>query len=147
MPVNRAVRPTDYPQLQQIQSMTLDEPVPSLLEAASNGTISAAVRELECGTESVVVGYIILVPDTDSRTVHIPELAVHPDHQRAGHGSALVEHACLTMGEYDRLSLTVRKSDTTARQFYEAVGFEVIEKLPGYFESGDGLLLQKELTA
>lgn len=147
MPVNRAVRPTDYPRLQQIQSTTLDEPVPSLLEAASNGTIPAVVRELESGMESVVVGYVILVPDTDSRTVHIPELAIHPDHQRAGHGSALVEHACLSMSEYDRLSLTVKKTDTTARQFYEAVGFEVVETLPGYFESDDGLLLQKDLTA
>jgi len=147
MPVNRAIRPTDYPRLQEIQSMTLEEPVPSLLEAASNGTIPAAVRERERGTESVVVGYIILVPDTDSRTVHIPELAVHPDHQRAGHGAALVKHACLTMDEYDCLSLTVKKTDTNARQFYEAVGFEVIEQLPGYFESDDGLLLQKKLTA
>jgi len=147
MPVNRAIRPTDYPRLQEIQSMTLEEPVPSLLEAASNGTIPAAVRELERGTKSIVVGYIILIPDTDSRTVHVPELAIHPDHQREGHGAALVEHACLTMDEYDRLSLTVKKTDTNARQFYEAVGFEVVEQLPGYFESDDGLLLQKKLTA
>ncbi len=146
MPVHRSAQPTDFHALQEIQTATLAEPVPALLEAATTGTIPAVVRELRTGAEPTVCGYVILVPDTETATVHVPEIAVHPAHHREGHGTALIEHACAMMDEYDRLSLTVDKADTTARQFYEAVGFEIVESLPAYFETSDGLLLHRPLS-
>lgn len=144
--MNRPARATDYPALRRIQRAALDEPAPSLLEAATSGAVPSVVREQQTETGSELIGYLIFIPDTDTGTVHIPELAVHPEYQRAGHGTALVEEACNSVTESERLSLTVAKTDTDARRFYEAVGFEVVETLPEYFASGDGLLLHRELT-
>lgn len=144
--MNRPARSTEYAALRRIQRLALDEPAPSLLEAATSGTVPSLVREQQRTTAPELIGYLIYIPDTDTGTVHIPEIAVHPEYQRRGHGTALVEAACDAVAESERLSLTVAKTDTDARQFYEAVGFEVFKTLPAYFENGAGLLLHRDLS-
>lgn len=136
----RTVRPglpDDHEHLRTIQRETLDDPWPELLETALEGPPPIYVIE-----EDHPVGYAIAIPGS---IVYVPELAVHPDHQRCGHGTRLLEYLADTYRDRDELRLTVQVDDESARRFYEDVGFETIERLSGYYDDGDGLLLCRDL--
>lgn len=135
----RRGRPDDLPRLRTIQAQTLAEPWPELLETAVEGQPPVYVVVTDRP-----VGYAIALTD-GQHVVYVPELAVHPDYQRKGHGSALVSHLADAYAEFDELRLTVAADEDAARQFYEQHGFEQIDRLADNFESGDGLLLAKEL--
>jgi ribosomal protein S18 acetylase RimI-like enzyme len=49
--------------------------------------------------------------------------------------------------EFEEIRLTVEEHDERARGFYCAHGFEQIDRLEDHFESGDGLLLARSLSA
>jgi len=93
------------------------------------------------------VGSAIAMPGGEE-TAYLTELAVGPDEQRQGYGSALIEAVCdeQRADGYERLVLTVRAIDEGAREFYRAHGFEVCERLDDEYESGAGLLLAREFT-
>lgn len=133
---------TDRTQLRAIQRATLAEPWPELLETALGGT-----PPLYVATEGdTAVGYGIVIPDSGS-VAYLPELAIHPQRQGEGHGSALLRSLCTRLREdgYKELQLTVRLADQEALAFYRSHGFEKRERLRAEFEAGDGLLLGKKL--
>jgi len=135
----RRARPADLPVLRTIQRRALAEPWPGLLEAGVDGPLSAVVVDV-----GQPVGYAIVVAGTSA---YLPELAVHPDHQNRGHGSALLSTLvdCLSH-EHAELRVTVRVVDERARTFYERHGFERRDRISDHFESGDGLVLVRELS-
>lgn len=94
--------------------------------------------------DGVPVGYVIYLEGPES-VVYVPELAVHPDRQRQGHGSELVSFLVdhLTERGYTEVRLTVRADDRGARRFYERHSFDVLERLEAHFRTGDGLLLSR----
>jgi len=135
----RPVEPGDGPAVREIQSRAIDEPWPALLETALDGPLSLLVLD-----DGGPIGYAIAVPGTDG-VVYVPELAVHPDRQREGHGSRLLSALCGRFADHDEMRLTVRETDRGARRFYERHGFGAIERVEDHFESGDGLLLSRPL--
>lgn len=135
----RRGRPDDLARLRTIQARTLAEPWPALLETAVEGQPPVYVVVTDRP-----VGYAIALTDGE-RVVYVPEIAVHPDHQGEGHGTALLAHLADTYAEFEEVRLTVAADDDRARTFYEENGFEQIDRLADNFESGDGLLLAKDL--
>jgi ribosomal protein S18 acetylase RimI-like enzyme len=138
MPVRRG-KPDDLTRLRSIQSRVLAEPWPELLETAATGPPPLFVVE-----DQAPVGYAIAITDGDD-VVYLPELAIHPDRQREGYGSELLAAIAEDYAEFEELRVTVEVTAEDARDFYQTHGFEEREQLENNFESGDGLLLAKEL--
>ncbi|MHB9285441.1 GNAT family N-acetyltransferase [Halobacteriales archaeon Cl-PHB] len=134
----------DLPALRAIQTATLAEPWPELLQTAlEGGEAGPTVVVLETTDP---IGYALVVADAED-VAYVPEFAVHPDHQGEGFGTELMEGLCdrLAAAGYQRLRLTVQVTDQRARAFYDGRGFSVVERLAGHFETGDGLLLERQL--
>lgn len=132
----------DEDRLREIQQAALPEPWPEILNAALTG-----FPPLFVAVEDRPVGYAVVMPG-DEETSYLTELAVDPDEQRNGYGSALIEALSEQQRAegYERLVLTVRVVDEGAREFYHRHGFEVRERLDDEYESGAGLLLARDLT-
>ena len=127
--------------LREIQQAALAEPWGELLDCALGG-----FPPLYVAVEDRPVGYAIVMPGPEE-TSYLTELAVAPDEQGQGYGSELFEYLCRDQREdgYERLALTVRVVDDEAREFYDSHGFEVEERLSEEYDSGDGLLLVRDL--
>jgi ribosomal-protein-alanine N-acetyltransferase len=155
----RHARAADLASLRAIQSTTLAESWPDLLELGVHGEPTLLVAEPdrplgEGGRPPVgagirdPVGYALAVTDEDGATGYLVELAVAPDFQGEGHGSELLAtlvELYRTKG-IDRLRVTVREVDEGARAFYRSHGFEQRSRLPDHYEDGDGFLLVRELS-
>ena len=157
----RRGRPADRRRLFAIQSVALAEPWRDLLALALDGAPLLLVADRDDGTGPV--GYALAVTGDDSRessetstkgaghsgrpTGYLVELAVAPGERGRGHGTALldalVDH--LRRAGVDRLRVTARAVDDRALSFYRDNGFERRERLPGRYESGDGVLLVREI--
>ncbi len=139
----RRAEPADLPRLRTIQQQALAEPWSELLAAAIEGALPVYVVD-----DGGPVGYAIVVTDGES-VAYVPELAVDPARQREGHGTRLLvwlrEH--LTTQGYEELRVTVLADDDGARAFYADRGFEVLDRIEGHYETGDGLLLALSLEA
>ena len=152
---------TAYEELTRVQA-ALAEPNPALLAAALGGTASARTDSpelpsqdagparaangplsvLACAVGGTPVGYAIVL---SGDTVYLPELAVRPDRQREGHGTALVRAVCERYRSRSTVRLAVAASDQDARRFYARLRFAPVDRLPGHFESGDALVLERAL--
>jgi len=137
----RQADPADRDRLREIQQAAIAEPWPELLNAAVEGAVPASVAE-----DEDVVGYAIVVPG-DETAAYVPELAISPARQREGHGSRLVAalSARLATEGYDAVRLTAREVDDDARAFYEDLGFVEVDRASDYFDSGDGIVLERDL--
>jgi len=137
----RPARPADGDMLRTIQQRSLAEPWPELLDTAINGPLPLFVV-----VDEQPIGYALVLTNG---VAYMPELAIHPDRQREGHGSALLSFLCdhLADSGHTEIRLTVRASDDGARQFYAAHGFEQIERVENHFENCDGLLLARSSIA
>lgn len=68
--------------------------------------------------------------------VHLSLLAVKPQHQRLGIGTALIEWieaSALTAGT-DHVVAELRVNNYAARSFYESLGFRQTRFIPGYYQ-------------
>ncbi|HEY8911807.1 GNAT family N-acetyltransferase [Lacisediminihabitans sp.] len=68
-----------------------------------------------------LVGLIRVISD-DVSICYIQDLLVHPDHQRAGVGRALIERA-LTRYVHARQKVLITDDEPGQRAFYESIGF------------------------
>ena len=71
---------------------------------------------------------------------HLLNLCVHPDWQRRGYGSLLLEYMInhVARHEAEAMFLEVRASNPRAAALYENRGFEVIGRRPLYYKAGEG---------
>ena len=127
----RPMRPADEPAVRSLQRH-LEYADPELVTAALEGPFLGLVAE----TDGLVVGYAIAFP---GRETTLSELVVAPDRRRSGHGRALVE-AISAAGSGDALVVTTPVAETEARRFYEALGFEVEERIAGFYDDGGDAL-------
>lgn len=136
----RQARPADHLALRAIQENALEEYSPELLDTAVHGPLNLLVA---AGDDPV--GYALFLDSGDVAV--LLELAVAPDRQGAGIGSTLLEETCSHLDQTgtSTLRLTARASDDRALRFYNRHGFERVDTLPEYFESGDAVLLSREL--
>lgn len=150
----REGRPADLPTLQAIQAAVLAEPWQELLAVAVDGPPILLVATERSGgdgcseAQNTPVGYALAVSDGDDAAAYLAELAVAPDHQGTGHGSALLDALVdrLVADGIDELRVTVRAVDEQARAFYRDRGFGRRERITDHYETGDGLLLAREFS-
>ena len=147
----RTGRPGDLPALRAIQVTVLAEPWEELLAVADDGPpvlLVATGATAEHAHPVTPVGYALAVTDGDDATGYLAELAVEPGSQGEGYGSALLSALVerLRGSGVERLRVTVRVVDERARSFYRDHGFERTERLPDRYESGDGLLLERDVA-
>lgn len=79
--------------------------------------------------------------------LHISLLAVAPTHQRSGIGRALMqwlEKSALTAGIAD-IQLELRANNTSARFFYEALGYQFVRTIPGYYRGEETALKMRKV--
>jgi ribosomal-protein-alanine N-acetyltransferase len=81
--------------------------------------------------------------------VHIHNLAVHPDHRRAGVGRFLVEHVLEDAARraVQSISLEVRHDNESARALYHGFGFSERGVRKHYYGRGeDAIIMTKDLA-
>lgn len=139
----REVRPSDHSRLRTIQQATLSDPSPDLLAAAVDGPLVALVRLDSTGR---IVGYVVAVAG-DGRA-YLPELAVAPDAQGVGHGTALLSAIRDRLREdgVETVRVTARADDSRVRAFYEERGFAAVEHVADHYADGtDGVVYECRL--
>lgn len=77
-----------------------------------------------------VVGYAAGGPASDAPGATLSAIYVHPDRQRDGIGSRLLETLTdrLAAAGFERLRITVLTDNDAGRSFYEEHGFEPVER-------------------
>lgn len=94
-------------------------------EASLSAPPTPAHRLLVAHEAGAVVGYAVLAPAESPTAGVLLELAVHPEHRAAGHGSRLLAAAIDTFGTAGRPELTtwVGADDFRAQAFLESAGW------------------------
>ena len=137
----RHARRNDATAIRQLQSL-LPEPSPTLLstalaELSSAVPIRTSTLLVSPDSDDQPVGYLLAVGDGP---IHIAELAVDPDHRRAGRATALLKQICNATSH----SVTVHVASTNdpARSLYRRVGFVETGRSAELFESSEGITLR-----
>ncbi|MFZ1039515.1 MAG: GNAT family N-acetyltransferase, partial [Candidatus Bathyarchaeia archaeon] len=99
----------------------------------------------EVGTRGV--GFMIVSPNNDG-SLEVDWLDVHPDFQRTGIGTLLVEKAAKIAKAKKMKALSVHTWETNQKMldFSAKNGFQVLERIKGFYGRGkDALRLKKEI--
>lgn len=126
----RPVRADERSALATLQSY-LDAPVPELL--ASVGTVGSCLVSVDDADRPV--GYVLAVGGGDT---HLAELVVHPDYRREGRARALLRAVIDRAEPGTRVTLVVAVDNDPARSLYESVGFNTVERRPGFYADDPG---------
>jgi ribosomal-protein-alanine N-acetyltransferase len=98
-----------------------------------------AVRDRE------VVGYVVadVTPNYGRDIGHVKDLAVRPDARGVGLGRRLLSQAIRRMATDGAalVKLEVRASNDPALALYRDEGFELLRRVPGYYEDGETALV------
>lgn len=133
--------PEDWPRLRRIQTATLSDPWPDLLELALGEPSLVLVLETD-----EQIGYALVVPD--EAVAYLAEFAIAPDRQGAGNGSILMQALLdrLDREGIETVRLTAREDDEQVHSFYRSHGFAVVDTVPDHYDDADGLVLERELS-
>jgi ribosomal-protein-alanine N-acetyltransferase len=94
-----------------------------------------------------LIGYLVC---SRYHTVwHLMNVAVDPDHRRAGIASTLIEHLFRATGDRERYTLEVRVSNTEAIRMYESYGFRAAGLRRRYYHDNneDALIMWRTQSA
>jgi len=94
---------------------------------------------------SEIVGYVVadVTPNYGRDVGHVKDLAVRPDAQGAGLGRRLLSQAIRRMASDGAtlVKLEVREHNDPALSLYRDEGFELLRRVPGYYEDGETALV------
>ena len=151
----RTFKPSDLERVVYINRVCLPENYSSLffldLYRRFPGTFIVAEENGE------VVGYIMCRIETSLANLgfsgiikkgHVVSIAVLPEHQRRGIGSALMLKAMENMPRYNakKCFLEVRVTNEPAIKMYKNLGFQIKRRIRGYYMDGeDAYLMEKDL--
>jgi ribosomal-protein-alanine N-acetyltransferase len=137
----RPARRADLAAVDRIEQASFTDPwSPAALATELSGDDMRLSLAAEMAGE--LVGYLMAWRVSDQ--LHILNLAVRPDHRRAGVGTALLIAAARAAWREGRRALTleVRRSNLSARAFYRRHGFARVGVRPGYYpDTGEDALL------
>lgn len=141
----RPMLDSDLPQVMEIENQCFLHPWKDkdlLYELHENPVSNVWVIEYSNASLGLkyVVGFVDYWVTFDSGT--ICQIAVHPDIQRSGVGSQLMEEVIkdARAKKVNTLTLEVRKSNEKAIKFYTKHGFKIILKKPQYYSNGEDAL-------
>ncbi len=107
---------------QEAQRLGLRSPPPFGTTLASLQT--TRLFYLGAWVGETLVGALALGPDEETGQIAVQTLVVHPDHQRRGHGQALLQ-AALQRAQGLVLAVVVGAANTAAVALYRSQGFVV----------------------
>lgn len=132
----------DLPQVMEIENLCFLHPYQEkdlLYEMHENPVSYVWVIEYSNASFGLkqIVGFIDFWITFDSGT--ICQIAVHPDIQRSGVGSELMEEMKkeLRVKKVKTMTLEVRESNTKAINFYQKHGFKPLLKKEAYYPNGE----------
>ena len=138
----RPMTEDDLPMVMEIENLTFLHPYQAkdfLYEMHENPVSYVWVIEYSNASFGLktVVGFIDFWITFDSGT--ICQIAVHPDIQRSGVGSELMNEMIkeLKAKKVQTMTLEVRESNEKAINFYKKFGFKVSHKKEGYYSNGE----------
>ena len=114
--------------------------------SSSAGYLREVVRGPGCGhllpwasSVAVLGGRVAgfcLVTTVSPGVAHVPQVAVHPRHQGRGLGDALLGRArrCAAAEGCHRVTLSVSEENQRAGRWYEARGFQELERFSAYWQ-------------
>ncbi|HUT82425.1 MAG TPA: ribosomal protein S18-alanine N-acetyltransferase [Candidatus Bathyarchaeia archaeon] len=94
-----------------------------------------------------IIGFVIF-GIFSIKTAHLMILAVHPEYQRKGYGSALLEKTIETvkLSPIKLIRLEVKTTNLPAIKFYEKYGFKIATTIKNYYEdNSDAFLMLKQI--
>ncbi len=102
-------------------------------DSLAAGHIALIMRE-----NGAMVGYGVVMMAVDE--AHLLNISILPEQQRRGLGHRLLDHFCdLARAQgAKRMLLEVRRSNVTARAFYDRLGFTAIGERRDYYAAQDG---------
>jgi len=109
----------------------------------------ARVQHFICGSDSSVVVArrdrrlaAFAIMHFGDEVAHLNLLAVAPEHRRQGLGRQLMHWLTATAVEAGvfRVNLEVRTRNEAARLFYQALGFDALNVVPGYYQGREAAL-------
>lgn len=102
------------------------------------------------------IGFIICTEESnendrekENNIAHIDNLAIMPEFQHRGYGSALLENSLieLRIQAFLKVRLEVKENNEDAIRFYENHGFKIIDLLSRYYASeASAFLMEKRMT-
>jgi ribosomal-protein-alanine N-acetyltransferase len=100
---------------------------------------------LVAARDQEIVGYVVadVTPNYGRDIGHVKDLAVRPDARGVGLGRRLLEQAIRRMAADGAalVKLEVRASNDPALALYRDEGFELLRRVPGYYEDGETALV------
>ncbi|WP_232687061.1 GNAT family N-acetyltransferase [Halobacterium zhouii] len=110
----------------------------------SGGGLAAALDSVT-GDGETITGYVVATERSDDGgpVGHVKNIAVHPDCQHEGVGSALLARALSVLSNRDvrGVKLEVRRGNDPAIGLYRSFGFEHHRTIPEYYADGEDALL------
>lgn len=138
----RSTKTDDRPTLLALQSY-LQAPSPLTLDAALTG--AGVVLVAAPNDAPVPVGYCLAIPGDE--TAWIAELAVVPARRREGWGKRLLDTCCRELAAAHEVArLAVAPNNDGAIKLYQSLGFEQVDRRPGFYDSSAALVFERSLS-
>lgn len=89
-----------------------------------------------------IVGFIIIMIK-ENNSAHLTTIGVAPEHRRRGIAELMIKHAenALAKRDVGTIMLEVRVSNIAAQTLYRRCGFNVVQRITGYYSNGEDCFL------
>ncbi len=135
---------TDLNPLRRLEKICFPQDAWPIFDLVAVLTFNDVVR-LKAVEDGQMIGFIAGDPRRSQGFSWIATVAVLPEYQRQGVGSALLER-CEAELSTPRVRLCVRTGNTDAIRLYERSGYRVIDTWRRYYhDGGDALVMEKQL--
>ncbi len=139
----RPAQPGDLQEILRVEDLCFTERNDNLLRRLCGVSDTFLVYDTEAG----VRGYVLATLHSGGKA-RVASLAVHPEFQREGVASELMQEAMdrLCEKELRYVELEVRASNAAAQCLYLGLGFELAGVKPDYYvDGGDAYLMVRQL--
>ncbi len=134
----------DLRELYQLEKLCFQVDAWPVLDILGVLTLPQVLR-IKAVDDHKMVGFIAADLRRTQQVAWIATFAVHPDYQKAGIGSALLE-TCESQINLPRIRLSVRQSNQAAIQLYQKHSYLQVEIWRAYYKGGDdALIFEKNL--
>jgi ribosomal-protein-alanine N-acetyltransferase len=133
----------DLRELYQLERVCFQVDAWPMLDILGVLTLPQVLR-LKAADENMLIGFIAADLRRTQQTAWIATLAVLPQYQKAGLGSALLE-ACESQITLPRIRLSVRQSNHPAIQLYKKHSYQQVDTWSGYYKGGDDALVFEKI--
>ena len=129
----------DLRELYQLERICFQVDAWPMLDVLGVLTLPQVLR-FKAVSKNTLIGFIAADLRRMQQTAWIATLAVLPEYQKAGLGSALLE-TCESQINLPRIRLSVRQSNHPAIQLYKKHTYQQVDTWRAYYKGGDDALI------